>query len=399
MEWVRSSIAEEVRRFESGQYAGPICDFLSPQISSSSDVSAFLCFLKRLRLASRGFVVRCPTAPGLYFAGAVAEYRGTAYSLTGLGQSPFLALLRLASELGETDAVHALGQPAEACRSDWQDCGWFVAGTSGRPEPVPANEAAGIRDLAPDTREGWAAHPDFEEALLASVLEVIERDATALWWFGGASPSSVKLSEDSARSMVKYCQSLRRDQSGAEPLFLDMTQQIGVPTIGAFSWDETVGSCAWGFAAHIDALRAAKSAFRELCQIETGRKLIDLKESQDGPQSLSEGDKVHLSTAQILTNKKLKVFQPIGKNADKLIDETKVDGIADTLGMLNAVLKNSRVTWYWQHVRNAALGLEVVRSVVPGLQPMTLKTRTQRLLDCISRTGGPEEQIKEQVLI
>ncbi|MFO7482505.1 TOMM precursor leader peptide-binding protein [Oceanibaculum nanhaiense] len=113
---------------------------------------------------------------------------------------------------------------------------------------------------------GCASGGTREEAILQGLLEVIERDAIAIWWYNRLHnrPAARLEGVDSAflQAMEDYA---RRD--GLRVEVLDLTTDLGIPVMGAIASQAQDGSrISIGFGAHLDPAIAATRALTELNQ-------------------------------------------------------------------------------------------------------------------------------------
>jgi ribosomal protein S12 methylthiotransferase accessory factor len=105
-----------------------------------------------------------------------------------------------------------------------------------------------------------------EEAILHGLLEVVERDSTAIWWYNRLRRPAVALEEFDEPYLPQlarwYCARNR------ELWVLDITSDLGIPTFGALSrrTDGPPESITMGFGAHLDARIAVLRAVTELNQ-------------------------------------------------------------------------------------------------------------------------------------
>jgi ribosomal protein S12 methylthiotransferase accessory factor len=113
---------------------------------------------------------------------------------------------------------------------------------------------------------GLAGGNCVEEAILQGFLEVVERDAVALWWYSRAPRPSVPLETDDpwiAETSALYAR-LDRDVWA-----LDLTTDLGIPTYAAVSARRRNSrqDIIFGFGAHLDARIALTRALSELNQM------------------------------------------------------------------------------------------------------------------------------------
>ncbi len=110
---------------------------------------------------------------------------------------------------------------------------------------------------------GNAAGASLEDAILQGFLELVERDAVALWWYNRTSQPQVDIEsfEDPRITQLE----LGYAQMGRRLWVLDITSDLGIPAMAAVS--EGFGGLAMGFGAHVDPRVALTRACTELGQM------------------------------------------------------------------------------------------------------------------------------------
>ncbi|XXY17195.1 YcaO-like family protein [Sorangium sp. So ce216] len=113
---------------------------------------------------------------------------------------------------------------------------------------------------------GCAAGATLEEAVFQGLMELIERDSIALWWYNRVRRPGVDLASfgDAYHGqLTAYYASLRRSL-----WVLDLTSDLGVPVFAAVSHrqDKPAQDICFGFGAHLDARIALLRAVTELNQ-------------------------------------------------------------------------------------------------------------------------------------
>ncbi|SLN54969.1 TOMM precursor leader peptide-binding protein [Ruegeria meonggei] len=117
---------------------------------------------------------------------------------------------------------------------------------------------------------GCAAGNVLEEAILHGLLELIERDALAIWWYNRVRRPAFDLSRvsDVVGAQIDTLAAHLRSE-GRNLSFIDLTNDLRIPVVGAVAWDaETGGAVTFGFGAHLDASIAASRAASELVQLD-----------------------------------------------------------------------------------------------------------------------------------
>jgi ribosomal protein S12 methylthiotransferase accessory factor len=119
---------------------------------------------------------------------------------------------------------------------------------------------------APDRRRfemssnGHAAGNCLEEAILQGFLELVERDATAIWWYGRHRRPGVPLADPSLALRAAHL-----GGQGYEVWALDLTHDLEIPVYAAVGCAR--GRWRLGFGAHLDARLALDRALAELGQL------------------------------------------------------------------------------------------------------------------------------------
>jgi ribosomal protein S12 methylthiotransferase accessory factor len=113
---------------------------------------------------------------------------------------------------------------------------------------------------------GCAAGSVLEEAVLQGFLELVERDAVAIWWYNRLRRPGVDLGSFGDTYVTRLCAhylDLRR-----ELWALDVSSELGVPTFAALSRrvDGASEDIIYGFGAHLDPAVALTRALTELNQ-------------------------------------------------------------------------------------------------------------------------------------
>ncbi len=158
--------------------------------------------------------------------------------------------------------------PAWAATSDairWVPTGsvYYSFGTS------ELGRRTGNREAVVADSNGCAAGGSFEEAALQGLLELVERDAIAIWWYNRARRPAVDLDRT-----PEYVQHVRASLDSKERDFwvLDVTADIGIPVYAAVSAlrspEGTSERILLGFGAHLDPDVALMRAVTELNQFQ-----------------------------------------------------------------------------------------------------------------------------------
>jgi ribosomal protein S12 methylthiotransferase accessory factor len=172
------------------------------------------------------------------------------------------------SNAGESGGFHWVPEPYDDERIEWSQARSLV---SGEVWWVPSAfiflgfKGEGGRFCKGDSN-GLAGGNCLEEAILQGYLEVVERDAVALWWYNRASLPGVDLEglrDPFVDALIEYYPSVGRTLWA-----LDLTTDLRVPCFVALSALNGEGrDIIFGFGAHLDARIALRRALTEVNQM------------------------------------------------------------------------------------------------------------------------------------
>jgi ribosomal protein S12 methylthiotransferase accessory factor len=245
-----------------------------------------------------------------------------------------------------------------------------------------------------ETSNGCAVGGSLEEAIFYGILEVIERDSFLMTWYGMLPIPRIdacSLPDTQLRLMVDRMQAV----AGYEVLLFNSTMEHGIPSVWAIAKNRRAEGmnliCAAG--AHLDPVRAAKSAIHELGgillvqdgeleenrddyaqmlldpflvrQMEDHAMLYGLPEAEQRLQFLLNGDR----PVQTFDGS----FKRKGSEHPDLTEDLR--DILTELGRLNLdVIVIDQTTP--ETIRN---GLHCVKVLIPGMLPMTFGHHLVRL--------------------
>jgi len=276
----------------------------------------------------------------------------------------------------------------EEARIDWTPV-WSL--TEGQQKLLPT---ALLYYNAPQTRgevfcvassNGSAAGGSPEDAVLQGFLELVERDATALWWYNRTRAAAVDLvafADDWNSEMRRVHRSLNR-----EVWALDLTSDFGIPVFAALSrrTDKSAEDIMLGFGAHFDPRIALRRALTELNQLlpnvvearvdGTGYGITD-PDALDWMRSATLAEQIHLQPdpARPATTPQTHPYVPRG---DLRADIAAAEILVRERGMELLVLDQTRPD----------VGMPVFKVIVPGLRPHWPRFAPGRLFDVPVQLG------------
>jgi ribosomal protein S12 methylthiotransferase accessory factor len=242
---------------------------------------------------------------------------------------------------------------------------------------------------------GNAAGNTPEEAILQGFLELVERDAVALWWYNRVRRPGVDLDAFSDRYFGRLRDHLRAQ--GRELWAIDLTTDLGVPVFAAASRraEGPAERIFLGFGAHLDPRVALLRAVTEMSQMMSG-----LSDDCDDPRHQPVDDPETLEwlrTATVAnqpyllpdaTPPRRESDYPKGWTDDVAEDVRACQGLVERLGMELIVLDQTR----------PEIGLPVAKVVVPGLRHFWARFAPGRLYDVPARLGWVSSPTAEEDL-
>jgi len=219
---------------------------------------------------------------------------------------------------------------------------------------------------------GNAAGTCLEDAILQGLLELIERDAVALWWYSRLRRPAVNLE-------TPYVMAMRREHAarGRQLRLLDLTTDIGIPVCAAITVGEEPQTFRVGWGAHLDPAIAVSRAISEANQIlaVTPRKRHVYRGHVDDWSLLEPSGARAMSTAAPPSD-------------DLGSDVLACVSIFQRLGLEVIVVDQTRED----------VGLPVVKVIVPGLRHFRPRFAPGRLYEVPQRLGWIESALHEEEL-
>jgi oxazoline/thiazoline synthase len=234
----------------------------------------------------------------------------------------------------------------------------------------------GRRGLADSN--GVAAGRGVADAACRALLELIERDSVALWWYNRVQRPRLAL-ERMNDPFVRRALAWHRNL-GRECWALDLTSDLGVPVVAAVSAHMRPArqEIVLGFGASLDGAHAVHRAL-----LETGQMLALTRAADDG-LSLSPAMRKWLRHATLATREHLLPRQ--GRPAVVRRTTTTRDAGA-MFDALRRRLRRRGLQALLLDLSRARFGASVVRVVVPGLRPWWPRFAPGRLFDAPVAAG------------
>lgn len=260
--------------------------------------------------------------------------------------------------------------------------GWSLA----RNEPVyfPAAHCLANTPFADHvyslySHNGNAAGVTTEEAILQGVLELIERDAVAIWWYNQIPRPeiSIDILPDNYRNIITATLDAEWDY-----WLLDLTHDIPVTTCVAVGRHKTSEKFVLGFGCHLEPAIAAQRALTEMYQ------LITIKDKVSGPFDFDK-----LSAHPFLMPKR--------KTAKKIaldFNYYSETNIKNDILFIMELLKKSGLELCVVNYSRPDLPLHTVKVIVPGLCHMWPQLANKRLYQVPVDLGWLSKPLNEHEL-
>lgn len=259
----------------------------------------------------------------------------------------------------------------------------------------PDGKADPVYSLADSN--GNAAGNTLEEAVLQGLLELMERDCVALWWYNMLKKPAVDLASFNDSSFMEVLDSYKR--LNRRVWVLDITSDLDIPAFAAISKkiDQRAEQIIFGFGCHLDARLAIQRALGELNQKlspfltlsqEYRRIVLD---SEDIEETRSEKptceNQPYLIPGEILPIKQRKT-SPQFRSSDILEEILKCKKVIEERGMEILILDQTRPD----------IGMPVAKVVCPGLRHRWPRFAPGRLYDVPVQMGWLKQPRKEEEL-
>ncbi|MFZ3475576.1 TOMM precursor leader peptide-binding protein [Streptomyces sp. 4.24] len=264
---------------------------------------------------------------------------------------------------------HRVSEPFDpTAATDWTPVWSLTAGvhrllpTSTLYFGAGAGAGAGVRgDHLWSDSNGNAAGGSLEDAVVQGVLELVERDAVALWWYNRLRLPGLDLDAFDEPWLASTRSALER--SGHRVWALDLTSDLGIPVVVVVSRHDAgpADAFVFGFGAHFDPRLALRRALTEMVQMLPGREASGTP-LPGQPQLFPDPGQSARTPAS---------WPYAGRREDLLEDVHHIRTLLESHGMELLVLDQTRPD----------VEIPVVKTIVPGLRPFYARFAPGRLFD------------------
>ncbi len=255
------------------------------------------------------------------------------------------------------------------------------------------------RFYAAGDSNGCAAGTSFEDAVLQGFLELVERDAVALWWYNRVQRPAVDLDafgDPYVDQLREVYRGLRR-----EIWALDLTADFGIPVVGAFSRRTDAGSgtnedVLIAFGAHLDPHIALTRALTEMNQF-----LGPVAGDEHGKVTYAGADpeqKAWWTTATVANQPYLLPDPNAPRSTPASWFPLAGADLADDLALVQKIVEDRGMEFLVADQTRPDVGLPVARVIVPGMRHFWARFAPGRLYDVPVRLGWLDTPTPESEL-
>ncbi len=375
----------------------------------------------------RLFLLPAPDAPGLVFFGGEADPDilgldqevSSRASLAGSGLSPQRAFeacvgegIEYLSQFLQLGDVFETGLAADRvaiepdvrrflsdvlavagvdpdCAISWVKVGRLANGPDAWfPLDLCYRRPGGLQDFRPPLKlsTGCAAGPTIEAATLRGLLELIERDAVALWWRGGRRGTDIPPNSEPGEAAAELLTRLRTADGKRKTWFLDITTDLAVPVVAALSANADGYGFCFGFGARLTLVEAVRAAVFELCQVELGQHVVEAKKQESGDAALNESDLRQLRRGRFLNANDCSLLTSVqdARPCPAVFSDLTTSALRQLVDHLAA----QNIMTYALDLTRSQFDVPVVRVLAPGLQLEPSQIMVPRLAELVAQTGG-----------
>jgi bacteriocin biosynthesis cyclodehydratase domain-containing protein len=249
---------------------------------------------------------------------------------------------------------------------------------------------------SPDSN-GSAAGNTLEEAILQGLMEIIERDSVAIWWYNRIKRPAVDLDSFDLpylRQLQAYYASINR-----ELWVLDITGEFNIPTFAGVSrrTDSPVEDVVVGFGAHLDPTVALLRAITEVNQFLPSV----MGQNPDGTTHYLFPDQGAVEWWQSATIENQPYLVPdaaLPVRQFEDIPRLDSDDLKQDVQRCVDILRQHDLEVLVLDQTRPDLGLNVVKVIVPGLRHFWRRLGPGRLYDIPVKLGWLPEPLREDQL-
>jgi ribosomal protein S12 methylthiotransferase accessory factor len=254
------------------------------------------------------------------------------------------------------------------------------------------------RDYLVADSNGCATAPTRIEAIVRGFLELVERDAVAIWWYNRIIRPAIDPEYFNDPELNECVHWMKRHHRLLYAL--DLTHDYGIPVIAAISLNSDETDIAMGFGANFDYLSAVKSAVREMLQLHALKRIIERQIAAGGVESLDQSARSLISWARGDFVKAHPHMRPGGIKppSEKLQPLTRPSDSEEALQSCAELCQRKKQQFLIMDYTTPSFKVPVVRIIVPGMRHFRARFAPGRLYKVPKTMGWQSRPISENDL-
>ncbi len=242
---------------------------------------------------------------------------------------------------------------------------------------------------------GNAAGNFLEEAILQGFMELVERDAIAIWWYNRLKKSVVDLhsfKDPYIPELLKEYEEMKR-----EVWVLDLTTDLKIPVFAAISRkiEGESEEIYMGFGAHLNPKIALIRALTEMNQFLGMGRVWEMDAEDEGDAKESQLLRDWFKSAT-LKNQPYLVGQ--GSVAAQDFPKLETNDLLDDIHLCQKIVEEKGMEFFVLNQTRPDIDLKVVKVIVPGLRHFWPQFAPGRLYDVPVQMGWLKKPKKEEEL-
>ncbi len=240
---------------------------------------------------------------------------------------------------------------------------------------------------------GCASGNTLEEAVLQGFLELIERDAVAIWWYNRLRCPAIDLTSfgDAWLSNLAACY----DAWGRDIVAIDLTHDLGIPVVAGVSHVRKGGATEriiFGFGCHLDIRIATQRAMTEMSQL----LVIDISHEAGHFKTDEEGEVHEWFSSSVLANHPhLVPDATVSPRTRESFPSWRIDDISGCIDICRQAVEKRGMEVLVLDQTRSDTGMPAVKVVVPGLRHFWARFGPGRLYDVPVEMGLIETPVSE----
>ncbi|MFP3991477.1 TOMM precursor leader peptide-binding protein, partial [Streptomyces sp. E11-3] len=236
---------------------------------------------------------------------------------------------------------------------------------------------------------GNAAGSSIEDAIVQGFLELVERDAVALWWYNRTRQGAVDLDAFDEPWLAATREAYARTHRSL--WVLDLTSDLGIPVMAAISrrHDKPAEDITLGFGAHFDPRIALRRAVTEMTQLLPA---VFHATFNDGGYALSDPELMSWWTTATVENQPYLAPDPgLTASTPDAYDYTPQPDLKEDVRTCEGLVRGHGMELLVLDQTRPDVELPVVKVIVPGLRHFWARFAPGRLFDVPVTLGRVEK--------